>query len=154
MTDPLEELAFLIGKWRGEAEDQFGEEGVVESTFEFTHEPSEKFIFSLGESRREGVLVNSSMSILMFDPDTKRFVRKSAFSYGWINNEVGEWKDDRLTLDIVGIDGGPEYFKGLRWRSFIQKYSEDEMGLGLEVAKEGEAFRPYGETRARRVNLP
>ncbi len=87
----------------------------------------------------------------MFDPNIGKYVRKSIFSYGWTNNEVGGWKDDRLVLDVVSMDGEPEYFKGVKWRSFVQKYSEDEIGVGLEASKKGEPFRLYGDTRARRV---
>jgi hypothetical protein len=49
------------------------------------------------------------------------------------------------------MNGEPDYFKGLTWRSFIHKYSENEIGTGLEVSKHGELFRQYGESKARRV---
>ncbi|HEY7589344.1 MAG TPA: hypothetical protein VIB49_11460 [Thermoplasmata archaeon] len=49
------------------------------------------------------------------------------------------------------IDGEPDSFKDVRWKSFIRKYSEDEIGEGLEVSKKGEPFRLYGESRARKV---
>ncbi len=147
----MERLRFLLGEWKGWSEDQFGEKGVIESKMTFTLEPSDGFITGRGESWKEGQLVNRAVSYLMFDPDIGKYVRKSIFSYGWINNEVGEWKDDRLVLDVVSMDGEPEYFKGVKWRSFVQKYSEDEIGVGLEASKRGELFRLYGETRARRV---
>jgi hypothetical protein len=35
MNDSLKELSFLLGKWKGKAEDQFGEKGVIESTLQF-----------------------------------------------------------------------------------------------------------------------
>ncbi len=56
-----------------------------------------------------------------------------------------------MVFDIVSIDGEPDFFKGLRWRSFIHKYSNSEIGSGLELAKKEEPFRLYGETRARRL---
>ncbi len=130
--------------------DQFGERGVIESIFRFTQDPSDHFIASRGESRKEGKLVNTGLTYLMHDTNIGKYVRKSIFSYGWILSEVGEWNNDRLVFDIVSIDGEPDYFKGLKWRSFIHKYSENEIGSGLEVSKNGEPFRLYGETRARR----
>ncbi len=151
MSEPLKKLAFLLGDWRGRSEDQFGEKGVIESTFSFTQDPSDHFIAARGESWKEGKLVNRGLSFLIFDPNIGKYVRKSIFSYGWVNNEVGEWKNDRLVFDIISIDGEPEFFKGLRWRSFIHKYSENEIGSGLEVAKKEEPFRLYGESRARRL---
>lgn len=141
----------MLGKWKGTSKDQFGEKGVIESRYVFSQDPSEHFIAERAESWKDGKLVNRSMAYLMFDRNTGKYVRKSFFSYGWVNNEVGEWRDDRLLFDIVSTDGEPSFFKGVRWRSFIRKYSEAEIGSGLEVAKEGQSFRLYGETRAKRV---
>ena len=151
LHEPLKQLGFLLGEWRGKSEDQFGEKGVIESRYVFTQDPSEHFIAERAESWKEGKLVNKSVVYLMFDRNIGKYVRKSFFSYGWVNNEVGEWKGDRLLLDVVSIDGEPSFFKGVKWRSFIHRYSGNEIGSGLEVAKGGEPFRPYGETRARRV---
>jgi hypothetical protein len=149
--EPLKKHEFLIGRWTSRSENQFGEKGVIEGTLECRHEPSEKFIALVGESKSNGKLVNRAASYLMWDQNIQRYVRKSLFSYGWILNEVGNLDGDRLTLDVVSMDGEPEYFKGMKWRSFIQKYSENEIGIGLEVAKGSEPFRPYGESRAKRL---
>ncbi len=151
MSDRLKMLEFLIGRWKSRAENQFGEKGVIEGTMDCVHEPSEKFIAMLGESRSNGNLVNRAASYLMWDENLKRYVRKSLYSYGWILNEVGELHGDRLVLDVVSMDGEPDYFKGMKWRSFIQKYSENEIGTGLEVAKGGGPFQTYGESRAKRI---
>ena len=151
MNDQLKELSFLLGKWKGKAEDQFGEKGVIESTSSFNQDPNEKFISGRTESWKDGKLVNSSHSFLIWDPNIFKYVQKSVFSYGWVNNEVGELNGDRLLFDILSIDGEPSFFKGVKWRSFIHRYSEKEIGSGLEVAKGGEPFHLYGETRARRV---
>ncbi len=56
-----------------------------------------------------------------------------------------------MTFDVVSTDGEPDFFKGTRWRSYLHKYSSEEIGTGLEVAKVGESFRLYGEQRARKV---
>ena len=151
MSDPLAQLRFLLGNWKGRAENQFGETGVIESIFSFTQDPNEKFISGRTESWKEGKLVNSSHSFLIWDPNISKYVQKSVFSYGWVNNEVGELTGDRLLLDILSIDAEPSFFKGVKWRSFIHRYSENEIGSGLEVAKGGEPFHLYGEPRARRV---
>lgn len=151
-VEPLKRFEFLIGHWKSRAENQFDEKGIIEGTLECRHEPSEKFIAMIGESRSEGKLVNRGLSYLMWDENIKKYVRKSLFSYGWILNEVGSLVGDRLTLDVVSMDGEPDYFKGTRWRSFIQKYSENEIGTGLEVAKDNGPFKLYGESRAKRVH--
>lgn len=151
MSEALKRLEFLIGKWKGSAEGQFGEKGVIDSVFECAHEPSEKFIAIIDESRSNGKLVNKGASYIAWDPNINKYVRKSMFSYGWINNEVGDFHGDRLTFDVTSMDGEPDYFKGLKWRSFIHKYSENQIGTGLQVSKQGEPFRLYGESKARRV---
>jgi hypothetical protein len=151
MSEPLKRLEFLIGKWKGKAEGQFGEKGIIESIFECSHEPSEMFIAMIGESWTNGKQVNKSAAYLTWDPNISRYVRKSMFSYGWINNEVGDFHGDRLAFEVVSMDGEPDYFKGLKWRSFIHKYSDNEIGTGLEVSKNGEPFRLYGESKAKRV---
>lgn len=151
MSDPLDQLRFLLGNWKGKVEDQFGEKGVIESTFSFAQDQNEQFISGRTESWKEGNLVNSSLSFLIWDPNIAMYARKSVFSYGWVNNEVGELDGDRLVFDILSIDGEPSFFRGVKWRSFIHRYKENETGSGLEVAKEGEPFHLYGETRARRI---
>ena len=151
MSEAMKRLEFLIGKWRGKAEGQFGEKGIIDSVFECLHEPSEMFIAMIGESRSNGKQVNKSASYLMWDPNVNKYVRKSMFSYGWINNEVGDLHGDRLTFNVISMDSEPDHFKGLKWRSFIHKYSQNEIGTGLEVSKNSEPFRLYGESRARRV---
>jgi hypothetical protein len=151
MSEAMKRLEFLIGKWKGRAEDQFGEKGVIESVFECLHEPSEMFIAMIGESRSNGKQVNKGASYLTWDPNVNKYLRKSMFSYGWINNEVGDLHGDRLTFNVISMDSEPDYFKGLKWRSFIHKYSQNEIGTGLEVSKNSEPFRLYGESKARRV---
>ncbi len=129
MSAPLDKLRFMLGEWKGRAEGQFGEKGVIESRFDVTQDPSERFITSRGESRHDGELVLKAISILLYDTNIHKYVRKSAFSYGWILNEVGDWTTpDRLVFDVVSTDGEPEAFKGTRWRSFIQKNSDNEIG--------------------------
>ena len=149
--ESLKRLEFLIGHWKSRAENQFGEKGVIESVLDCSHEPSERFIAMVGESRSEGKLVNRGLSYLIWDENVKKFVRKSFYSYGWILNEIGSLDGDRLTFDVVSMDGEPDYFKGTRWRSFIQRYSGNEIGTGLEVAKNNGPFELYGESRAKRI---
>ncbi len=151
MSEPLRKLEFLIGKWKGRAENQFGEKGVIEGTFDCTHDPGEKFIAMIGEARTNGKLLHRALTYLMWDQNLQKYVRKSVYSYGWILNEVGDLNGDMLTLDVVSTDGEPDFFKGTRWRSYLHKYSSEEIGTGLEVAKVGEPFRLYGEQRARKV---
>ena len=151
MDDQLKALSFLIGKWKGTAKDQFGSKGTIETSYTYALEPSEKFISCRYENYQDGKPVNRGALFLMFDRNLGKFVWKDVISYGWISNGVGEWKDDRLTVDIVSIDGEPDYFKGLKLRNFIQKSSDDEIVDGVETARQGEDFRLFGKINARRI---
>ena len=143
---PLDLWRFLVGKWKGTAKNQFGEKGVVESIVTFSLEPSEKFIMANGESQCEGRLLNKSMSLLFYDRTTDKFRRKSFFSYGFVNNEVECARSSEEIRFDIEIEPLPKEFTGMRWRSFMKKMSNTKIAMGLEVAKEGEAFKGYGET--------
>ncbi len=148
---PLESLGFLEGRWHAEAADQFGEQGVIESNFECSRDLGDGSLIIRGESRNAGRPVNSSIQFIVYDAARGKFIRKALYSYGFINNEEGAWDGDTLLFDVVTIDNEPASFRGVRWRSFIRRYGDDEIGLGLLAAKPGEDFVPYGETRARRA---
>lgn len=142
----LDEWRFLIGEWKSTAENQFGEEGKIEGVAVFSSEPSDKFIMAKGETRSGSRLVNKSISLFFFDPAEKKFRRKTFFSYGFVNNEVECARDKgEIKFDIT-MEPLPKNFEGTRWRSFIRKISENKVAMGLEVAKEGEEFKRYGET--------
>ncbi len=64
MSEPLRKLELLIGKWKGRAENQFGEKGVIEGTFDCTHDPGEKFIAMRGEARTNGKLLHRALTYL------------------------------------------------------------------------------------------
>ncbi len=51
MSAPLDKLRFVFGEWKGRAEGQFGEKGIIESKFEVARDPSERFITSRGSTR-------------------------------------------------------------------------------------------------------
>ncbi len=54
MSGPMERLRFLLGEWKGWSEDQFGEEGIIESKMTFTLEPSDRFIAARGRILKGG----------------------------------------------------------------------------------------------------
>jgi len=143
---PLDKWRFLVGTWKSRAAGQFGEEGVVEGITVFSCEPSESFIFAKGENWCEGRLLNRSVSLLFYDGVEGKFKRKTFFSYGFVNNEVEYSKSENEIRFDTTMEPLPKNFEGTRWRSFIRKISENKIALGLEVAKQGEDFRSYGET--------
>jgi hypothetical protein len=90
---------------------------------------------------------------MYYDPGIDRFLRKSAFSYGFVNNEVEYYRDEKVIRFDVVIEPHPatEFFEGTRWRSFIEKVSEDEVRDGLEVARGDSDYESFGVTVLRRV---
>jgi len=150
-ASPLEAWKFLVGEWRGTAKDQFGEKGTVEDVATFSAEPGERFLTTRGEAWCEGRLLNRSLAVMFYDKATGRFRRETFFSYGFVNHETESSRtDDEIRFD-VRIEPQPKEFDGLQWRSFLRRLSDEEIATGLEVAKAGEDFRPYGEVRLRRT---
>lgn len=147
MSSPLDSWKFLVGEWKGETkdEDQFGEKEKVEGTATFTLDPSERFIMSQGEARSGGKLLNKSISIMFYDDAEGKLKRKTFFSYGFVNNEVEYSRTESEIRFEVTMEPKQEQFAGTQWRSFIRKISNDKIALGLEVRKEGEPFKSYGE---------
>jgi hypothetical protein len=144
---PLDEWKFLIGTWKGETEGgQFGIKGTIEGIGVYSREPGEMFIMARGENRSEGQLLHKSISILFYDDIERKLKRKTFFSYGFVHNEVecARTKNE-IKFDIT-YEPLPKQYERTRWRSFIRKISNKKIATGLEVAKEGEDFKRYGES--------
>jgi hypothetical protein len=151
ISTPLQNWHFLVGEWRGYSKDQFGGEGLIETSSLFTLEMNARYLMSVHEARRKGSLENQSMALMFYDARYGRFIRKTFFSYGFVNNEV-EYKssDSEIRFEVVS-EPTPEAFDKMRWRSYIRKISDNEVRMGLESAKEGEDFDSYGESIMERV---
>jgi hypothetical protein len=151
ISSPLENWHFLVGEWRGYSKDQFGGEGLTETSTLFTLEMNARYLMSVHEARREGSLENQSVGLMFYDTRNRRFLRKTFFSYGFVNNEVEyESNDSEIRFEITS-EPTPEAFERMRWRSYIRKISDNEVRMGLESANEGEDFVSYGETIMKRV---
>ena len=147
----LDRLDFPVGRWKGRSTDQFGEKGVIESTLECTKELDGRFLQLRGESTRDGATLDRAIEFIAFDPRAGRYICKRMWSYGFIENEEGRREDDSTLMFQIKFDNQPPDFAGTLWRSFIRRYSDNEIGHGLYTAKEGEQYHLYGETRQFRV---
>jgi len=137
-----------MGHWKGTAENEFGEEGVVESTHVFSAELGEKFIAGKHEAWNSGKLVHKAASFLYYDPRTDKFRRKDIYSYGFVNNEVEYARSDEEIRFEVASEPSPKQFEGIRWRSYIRRISDSKIAMGLECAKGEGEFELFGETTA------
>ena len=151
-SSPFDRWTSLVGTWRGTTPgDQFGEKGEVTDAAVFSLEPGERFLLTRGEATCEGRVLNRSLAVMLYDKAAGRFRRETFFSYGFVNHETECARtDDEIRFDVV-VEPQPKEFEGMRWRSFLRRFSDDEIAKGLEVAKAGEDFRPYGEVRLRRT---
>ena len=143
---PIDKWKYLIAEWKGMSEGQYQEKGEIQSTVTFSLEPSDRYIMGLAESRKNGELVNKSISFMFYDETEKKFRRKTVFSYGFVNNEVEyESTSDEIKFDVI-VEPDHPGFIGLKWRSYIRKISDRRIVMGLESAKMGEDFTCYGKT--------
>jgi len=147
----LDRLDFLVGKWRGASTDQFGEKGVIVSSLECVRDLDGRFLRLLGESTKDGALLNSAVTFITYSSREQRYISKRMWSYGFIENGEGTWEDDQTLMFRIRFDNPPPDFSGTLWKSFIRRYGPDEIGHGLYTAKEGDQYKLYGETRQRRV---
>ncbi len=150
---PLDAWRFLVGEWKAASaeEDEFGEEGIIEGRHVFTEELGGSYIMCKHESWQGERPVNSSISLMYYDPGSDRFLRKTAFSYGFVNNEVEYFRDENVIRFEIEMEPVTEFFVGSRWRSFIEKVSEDEVREGLEVARGDGDYENFGVTVLKRV---
>lgn len=143
---PLDNWKFLVGEWEGETKGQYGEKETIRGTATYSLDPSDSFILEKRDAWSADRLVNRSIGLMFFDGAEQKLKRKTFFSYGFVNNEIEcSSSGNELNCDIT-IEPMQKQFQGTRWRSFIRKLSEDKIAVGLEVAKEGEEYRSYGES--------
>ncbi len=150
-SSPIENRHFLEGEWKGHSPGDFGGEGEIITTDSFSLEMNGKFIMSKSKVRRNGKLEHNSIGWLFYDVRNKKFLQKTFFSYGFVDNEVEySSSETEIRFDVV-LEPVPQASDGTRWRSYIIKVSDDEIRTGLEMAKEEEDFVSYGETVLKRV---
>jgi hypothetical protein len=83
--------------------------------------------------------------MFLYDGNIKKFIKKDVYSYGFIVNQVGELEGKRFNFESVGIDSEPEYYKGVRFRTFVEMVSPKTIAMGVETAKSGKGYTLYGK---------
>lgn len=79
-------------------------------------------------------------------------LRKTFFSYGFVNNEVEfERNEDFIHFDVVS-EPAPQAFDDMRWRLYLRKVSDTEILDGLEAAKRREDFVSYREVTLKKIS--
>ena len=149
---PLDDWNFMVGRWQGKSEGEFGEEGVIENSAVFTLELGGGFILGRHEARQGNKIINQSIGLLFYDVLEGKFRRKSFFSYGFVNNEIAYQSDGNEIRFTIESEPLPKQFEGMSWRSYLIKVSSTKILMGLEQAKQGEGFTSYGETSLTKVS--
>jgi hypothetical protein len=149
--NPLEDWHFLLGEWQGQSKDPESDEGVIETSDVYTLEMDGVYIMGRHKAVKDGKVVHEAISLMYHDKRTKKLRRKSAYSYGFVNNEVEfERTKDVVRFDIE-MEPSPQAFDGMRWKSYINKISENEIREGLEVAKGEEDFTTYADNASKKI---
>jgi len=148
----LDKLDFLLGRWTGKYENQFGVKGVLESSSECVKVLDGRFLKWEGRTLKDGSPLNQAVQFFGYDILRRKYFFKRMWSYGFVENGEGDWEDnDTLVFDHASVDNPPSWFAGSRWKSFIRRYGDSEIGTGLRVSKGGGPFEVYGESRVHRV---
>lgn len=149
----LDKWKFLVGKWKAwsNEEDAFGEEGIVEGDHEYKLDLGGGFITQRERSYQGEREIHTMLGVMFFDEEAKLLRRKSFFSYGFVNNEVEIERGEGFVRFQITMEPIPEFFKGMQWRSYIRKVSDDEVVEALESSKDGVEYTLFGETRMTRV---
>lgn len=150
--NPLQDWQFLIGEWKGGLKDQFNIIGELKVEATFSLRLDGQTIFSEFVTKKEDKIINQSISFMFYDILENTFRRKTLFSYGFVNNEVGYKVTTNEIRFNVTSEPLPKQFEGLRWRSYLIKVSETKILMGLEQAKEGGEFQLYGESVLTKIN--
>jgi hypothetical protein len=66
MVSPLDDWGFLVGEWKGETKDQYGEAETIKGTAVYSLDPSDSFIMEKREAWSGNRLVNKSISLMFF----------------------------------------------------------------------------------------
>lgn len=73
--------------------------------------------------------------MFLHDRSSKRLIRKDIYSYGFVVNQIGELENGRFTFNCVNMDSEPDYFKNVKFRTFIEKISDKKIVLGVKTRR-------------------
>lgn len=149
----IDDWKTLIGEWkaRSSQENEFGEEGYVDSVHKFKMDLGDGFITGRERSYQGDKEIHTMLSVLWYDGEEDLFRRKSFFSYGFVNNEVEYYRDENTLRFEITMEPITPFFKGTKWRSYITKVDDDTLIEGLESSKDGGEYTLLGETVMKRV---
>jgi hypothetical protein len=139
MSNNLRNWKFLIGNWESDPETHIGNEKGTVNKANFSHKPSDQFLFMINEAYRSGNPQGESWSLFFYDENEDKVKNKSVYGMGFIVNYVEEYQtDNEVIFTAASVDSMPEGFEESAWRLKLKKLSEDKFSFALLMGKEGE----------------
>jgi THAP4-like, heme-binding beta-barrel domain len=152
-TDPLEPLAFMLGRWEGTSE---GQPGKAKVQREYNRVLNSRFIHSRNRSEYPPQEKNPKGEIhedegwFSFDRARKRIVFRQFHLEGFVNQYVqdSESSAQKLVFTTESIENIPP---GWRARETYIVHGPDEFEEVFELAQAGKDFELYSRARLKRV---
>lgn len=152
-ADPLDRLAFFIGRWEGTAEGKPGKSMVRR---EYARALRSRFVrathwseYPPQEQNPKGE-IHEDEGFFSFDRARKRLVFRQFHVEGFVNTyvEEGQSTPDRIAFVTEAIENIPA---GWRARETYLVHGPDEIEEIFELAESGKPFEVYSRTRLKRI---
>ena len=151
-TDPLESLAFMIGRWEGTSE---GKPGTAKVQREYKRVLNSRFIQARNRSEYPPQEKNPKGEVhedegwFSFDQARKRIVFRQFHAEGFVNQYVqdADSAPPRLVFTTEAIENIPA---GWRARETYIVHGPDEFEEVFELAGPGQEFELYSRARLKR----
>ena len=153
LVDPLQPLAFLIGRWEGTSE---GQPGVGTVQREYSRILNSRFIRGQNKSvyppqeKNPKGETHEDLGVFSFDTARRRAILRQFHVEGFVNQYASDLtlQDGKLVFTSEAIENIPS---GWRARETYTALGPDEFEELFELAGPGKPFEPYSRTRLRRV---
>ena len=152
VADPLQPLAFLIGRWEGTSE---GQPGTARVQREYVRILNSRFIRAQNESvytpqeKNPKGEVHEDLGVFSFDSTRKRLVFRQFHKEGFVNQYVHDpAQTDKIVFTTEAIENIPP---GWRARESYVIHGTDEFEEIFELAEPGKDFEVYSHARFKRA---
>jgi len=151
--DPLQPLAFLIGRWEGTSE---GQPGAAKVQREYTRVLNSRFIRGQNQSlyppqeKNPKGETHEDLGIFSFDTSRRRAILRQFHVEGFVNQYVADLGSQlgKLVFTSEAIENIPA---GWRARETYVVLGPDEFEEVFELAGPGKPFEMYSRARLKRV---
>jgi hypothetical protein len=152
-ADPLQSMAFLVGRWEGSSE---GQPGRAKVQREYTRILNSRFIRSQNQSvyppqdRNPKGETHEDVGVFSFDKSRGRAVFRQFHVEGYVNHYVADAdaQPGKVVFTSEAIENIPA---GYRARETYMVLGPDEFDEVFELAEPGKPFELYSRAHLKRV---